>query len=155
MTRRTFIKFTSGLLFFLSFPLRAFARRYSDEAILEGLTDALIPSGNTPGAKDIGLHKKMLTMIRRDNEKKAVYLKGFDVVREAIGSGKGQPDWVKVAQGIERTRFFRVLRRDAMKMFYSDPASWSAIGYDGPPLAGYTDYPACDQNPGKQGSGGR
>ena len=136
----------AGILCLLSWPGRASARGMSDEEMLAGLLDALIPSGETPGARDVGLHSKMLAMLGRDREKKDIYTKGLDEVRLAIAGKKGPLDWNEVAMSIERTRFFAHLRRDAMRMFYSEPASWRAIGYPGHPLAGYSDYNVCDKD---------
>ena len=146
MTRRAFIKIVSAILGFLSLPGRALAKGISDEVILEGILDAIIPSGNTPGARDAGLHKKILSMLKKDKVKREIYRQGIQSVRNSIKTNSAKIDWVKVVQGIERTEFFHTIRRDAMRGFYSDPVSWEAIGYDGPPLSGYGDYYKCRKN---------
>ena len=143
MTRRKFLEYISAILCYLSLPGRALARAISDEAILKGLLDALIPSGDTPGAKDVGLHRKVLSMLELDSEKRDIYRDGLDMVRESLGPDNDTVDWIKAVEGIERSRFFREFRRDAMRMFYSDPVSWDSIGYEGPPLVGYSDYHLC------------
>lgn len=46
----------------------------------------------------------------------------------------------------EQRRFFDVARGDVMRRFYSDPRSWVALGYAGPPQpAGFPDYAEAPQ----------
>lgn len=148
MTRRFFLGIISTLLLLLSSPLKAVAKPLSDEDMLAAMLDALIPSDGTPGARDVDLHKAMLKMIDNDPEKARLYDAGFKSVRKELGASGGQVDWIGILKRIESTYFFRIMRRDAMRMFYSDPVSWKAIGYDGPPLIGYMDYHVCSKSAG-------
>lgn len=148
MRRRTFLRSLIVALYGLLFgkirtPLLQ-ASELTDEAILQGLLEALIPSDDTPGAREADLHTKLSELISRDAEKKRLYDIGLSSVRNLIeGSGPSSTDWNAILRDISPSQFFRLLRWDAMRLFYSDSTGWKTVGYVGPPLKGYRDYNRC------------
>jgi hypothetical protein len=148
MERRSFLRSLLvsclGLLFckFKIPPLQA--SELTDEAILQGLLEALIPSDETPGAREADLHTKLAELIAGDEKKKRIYDVGLSAVRSEIErNGPSSTDWDAILRVIAPSQFFRVLRWDAMRLFYSDPVGWETVGYVGPPLKGYRNYDQC------------
>jgi hypothetical protein len=116
----------------------------TDETVLRGLLNALIPSNDTPGAQEATLYEKLTGLISQDTKKKRIYAAGLSMVRREVEQGNGkQTDWDAVLRKIAPSRFFRVLRWDALRLFYSNPVGWNNVDYEGPPLVGYDDYHKC------------
>lgn len=116
----------------------------SEEDILNGLLEALIPSDGTPGAKEAGLYRKLSALISQDSRKKRRYDAGLSAVRKEIAKEGGETvDWDTILNHLSHSPFFQEIRSDAMRLFYSDPLSWKTIGYEGPPIVGYEDYHRC------------
>lgn len=146
MTRRSFLLSFLSLLLFNKKALSQSSPGITDEAILRGLLDALIPSDHTPGAKEARLYEKLAGLLSEDRKRRRFYDAGLSTVRREIEKTSGkQTDWDAVLRKIASSRFFRVLRWDAMRLFYSDPIGWKTAGYKGPPLVGYRDYHRCGQ----------
>ena len=144
MTRRFFLLSLLSLLYSpkMAFPLSQ--NDTSDEMILRNLLEVLIPSDDTPGAKETHVSEKLIGLLSTDLRKKKIYDDGLVMVRTKIATTPfASVDWDVLAQSISRSIFFRFLRWDAMRLFYSDKSSWAAIGYEGPPLTGYKDYHTC------------
>jgi hypothetical protein len=144
MTRRSFL---ISLLSLLLAHKKAFSlsrQKITDEAILRGLLDALIPSDSTPGAQEAHLYEKLTGLISKDTKRKGIYATGLLMVRREVEQKSGkQTDWDAVLRKIAPSRFFRVLRWDALRLFYSNPVGWNNVDYEGPPLVGYDDYHKC------------
>jgi hypothetical protein len=148
MTRRTFLIAVLSSILFPKKALSLSPPEMSDEYILRGLLDALIPSDETPGAKEANIYEKLMKEISGDSKKKMIYDIGLSIVRKEIEKTQvATIDWDSVLERISKgmdSMFFTELRKDALRLFYSDPTVWKAIGYDGPPLIGYLDYYKCD-----------
>jgi len=133
-----------GLLFSSkkAFPLSQ--NDTSDEMILRNLLEVLIPSDDTPGAKETHVYEKLIGLLSTDLRKKKIYDDGIAKVKNQIRTTPlVELDWDVIARNISRSSFFRFLRWDAMQIYYSDKSSWQAVGYEGPPLTGYKDYNTC------------
>ena len=144
MTRRFFLLSSLGLLFFPQKALSQSHKEITDEAILKNLLEVLIPSDDTPGAKETHLYEKLIGLLATDLRKKKIYDDGLEMVRKKIATTSiASIDWEIMAQSISRSIFFRFLRYDAMQIYYSDKTSWAAVGYEGPPLKGYKEYNSC------------
>ncbi|MDX1775707.1 MAG: hypothetical protein R3297_03940 [Desulfobulbales bacterium] len=144
MTRRFFLLSSLGLLFFPQKGLSLANEEIPDETILRSLLAVLIPSDDTPGAKETHLYEKLVGMLSTDHRRKEIYAEGLFMVRNKIGPDPlVEIDWELLAQSISRSTFFRFLRWDAMRFFYADRASWQAVGYEGPPIRGYKEYDRC------------
>ena len=145
MKRRAFLV---ALPAFLLFPFKVFSLPrpgMTNEAILRGLLEALIPSDDTPGAKEAKLYEKIARSISENKRKKKNYKHGIALVRKALRQSRGKSvDWNAVLTMISRSRFFYEFRTDAFTLFYSDPVGWQVAGYVGPPLVGYPDYYKCE-----------
>ncbi len=86
----------------------------------------------------------MISLISEDKRKKKLYDKGLSMVRRKIETVPLEKvDWDTVVNQISQSPFFRVLRWDAMKLFYTDRIGWRIVNYEGPPLVGYRDYNKC------------
>jgi gluconate 2-dehydrogenase gamma chain len=111
------------------------------------LTSLIIPSGTTPGAREAGvtyfIDKALATF---DRDKREAYRKGLRTVqdrREELFPGstsiaKLKPgDQLRLAQAIENTEFFEMLRVHAVMAFLGRPeyggnrdkAGWKLIGF--------------------------
>jgi hypothetical protein len=144
MTRRTFLITLLNLLYFSREAFTLSLPEMSERDILSGLLEALIPSDGTPGAKEVKLHDKLAVLISKDSRKRRIYDTGLSTVRNDIEKAKETTvDWDGVLERISPSPFFMELRKDAMRLFYSDPVSWKTIGYEGPPVIGYSDYHKC------------
>ena len=148
MTRRSFlISFLISLLS-LFWPIKKIfslsRQEITDEVILRRLLDVIVPSDDTAGAKEAHLYEKLVSLIAEDRRKKKLYDEGLSLVRRKIETVPSEKvDWDDVGKQISQSPFFRVLRWDAIRLFYTDPIGWKVIGYKGPPLAGYRDYNKC------------
>jgi hypothetical protein len=146
MTRRSFLMAFLSLLFFHKKAMSRSSPELTDEAILRGILDALIPSDDTPGAREVNLYEKLIDLISEDKKIKKLYEKGFLLVRKEIEkTQEKQIDWDAILRQITPSSFFRRFRYDAMRLFYSDPIGWKSAGYRGPPIVGYRDYHRCEQ----------
>lgn len=144
MTRRFFLISSLGLLFFPNKGIALSHQQITDEMILRNLLDVLIPSDDTPGAKEARLYEKLAGLLATDLRKKKIYDDGLLMVRRKIATDPfDEIDWEIMAQSISRSSFFHYLRWDAMQLFYSDRMTWQAVGYEGPPITGYKEYHKC------------
>ena len=94
MTRRSFLMAFLSLLFFHRKAMSSPSPDLTDEAILRGILDALIPSDDTPGAREVNLYEKLINFISEDKKIKKLYEKGFLLVRTEIEkTQEKQIDW--------------------------------------------------------------
>jgi hypothetical protein len=146
LTRRTFLLAFAGLFSLAKRGFSASHPEISDESIMRGLLEALIPDDSTPGAKEAQLYEKLVHLISQGTEKKQAYKNGLQLVRKELQNNwNGKVDWDAVLWQISRTSFFSEFRRDALRLFYSDSVGWKLVKYKGPPLIGYPDYHKCRQ----------
>jgi hypothetical protein len=151
MTRRSFLA-----LFFALIPLAGKAysipigegdveqSNLSNEEMLKGLLDALIPSDDTPGAREARLYEKLAHSISKDRKKERRYETGLSALRREIQLFQSNEiDWYAQWEKLPTSPFLRELKIDALRLFYSNPVGWSVVGYMGPPLMGYPDYYKC------------
>ncbi len=144
MTRRSFLLSLLALLFPLRNAFSLSRRKITDETLLRRLLEVIIPSDDTPGAREAKLYEKLTSLISGDTKRKEIYSAGLAMVRREVEQNNGQQtDWEAIVRKIAPSRFFRVLRWDALQLFYSDPVGWSSVDYTGPPLVGYNDYHRC------------
>jgi hypothetical protein len=144
MKRRTFLLALAGLFALVKQGVTFTRPEMTDEFIMGGLLEALVPDDDTPGAKETHLYEKLTHLISQDSKKKQRYRKGLSLVRKELEkNGKGKIYWDALLWQIVRSPFFGELRTDALQLFYSDPIGWSLVGYKGPPLIGYPDYYEC------------
>lgn len=146
MTRRSFLISFLSLLLPYKNAFSQSRKKITDEAILRRLLDVIIPSDNTPGAQEAHLYERLIDLISEDKGKKKLYDEGLSMVRAKIETiPLEKVDWDAVAKKIAPSRFFRKLRLDAMRLFYSNPVGWKTVGYQGPPLIGYRNYHKCEK----------
>lgn len=122
---------------------------------LQALLDTLIPADETPAASTLGIDGTMLELAGRDEKYDRfvnVGLEWLDSAARASGAGSfvaaAEPQRIAILQQAERDRpggaarrFFEGMRRDAMRLYYSHPAAWPALGFAGPPQpAGFPDF---------------
>lgn len=146
LTRRTFLLSLAGIFSLVKQGFSATRPEMSDEFIMRGLLEALVPDDGTPGAKEAQLYEKLAHLISQDSKKKQRYNNGLTLVRKELQkNSKKKIDWDAALWRIARTPFFSELRTDVLTLFYSDPVGWNVVGYQGPPLIGYPDYHKCGQ----------
>ncbi len=144
MTRRSFLLACFGLFVFTPSAAGQPDTVITDDEMLRHLLDALIPTDDTPGAREAALHRKLLARISRNRAKQQRYAAGLSLVRKEIqNAGVNTVVWDDILEEISSSRFFAELRQDALLLFYADPIGWKAVGYEGPPLTGYPDYHRC------------
>lgn len=151
MTRRSFLAIFLSLVPFAgkaySLPIGAIDVPHpnlSDEDMLRGLLDALIPSDDTPGAKEARLYEKLARLLSKDMKKRIRYEAGLSAMRKEIKPSQSKKvDWDAQWERLPTTAFLRELKVDSLRLFYSDPTGWKVVGYQGPPLSGYGDYCKC------------
>jgi len=124
-------------------------------ASLPAFLDTLLPAdGDSPGASALDLHRRVMAHIRTAGGRRFI----------AWGCGwldgearrRGAPDFASAGPGVRERIvaqmagfpparreyvFFDAVRADAFRLYYADPRSWPALGYDGPPQpAGFPDH---------------
>src|SRR5512139_3953899 len=131
MTRRTFLLAFAGLFSLVKQGFSLTRPEMSDEFIMRGLLEALLPDDGTPGAKEAHLYEKLAHLVSQDSKKKQRYKNGLSLARKELQKNwKGKIDWDAVLWRIARTSFFSELRGDALRLFYSDAVGWSVVGYE-------------------------
>ncbi len=166
-TRRGFFKTLAfGILgkgFISSFPYRAFAKSgdyengieiekgyivFNNETqkSMEALADALLP-----GAKQIGIRSRFMDYISKDHGI-AGYLDAGIWNLHTISKAKFKEPFYKLTSKEEKKavidhvyrvnrKFFRKFRYTIIKLYYSNPAVWKRLSYNGPPQPrGFLNY---------------
>lgn len=142
-------------------------------ALAEEVSALIIPSDDSPGAREAGVVFELDRMAADSKKDQEVYTAGIawlDYMAEKIAD-KGSFLDLSHAEKIRiltiadsgnlpfseklmffiryrctRTtrRFFAMMRRRTMEIFYTSEAGWRMLGYKGPPQwAGYRDYYRC------------
>jgi len=79
-------------------------------------------------------------VVRKLDEKVAQDADLMRLIREGVDALNDQTGWkslpsetkLQALEGLEQTPFFKRLRSDFLVFFYSNPAIWSRLGYEGP-----------------------
>ena len=79
-------------------------------------------------------------VIRKLDEKVAQDADLMCLIREGVDALNDRTAWkslpletkLQALEGLEQTLFFKRLRSDFLAFFYSNPATWSRLGYEGP-----------------------
>jgi hypothetical protein len=160
LNRRDFIRllFGSGLLAASAYLFKGVflpSQLSQKEArTIEAVLDTLIPEYNGPGALALGVGDKVKMKAASDYKYRRLLKMGctwLDKAAERLGPGfaslkeDGRDAVLTIAyestpNSLQRI-FFDRMRADAFYYYYSEPASWKQIGYNGPPQpAGFPDY---------------
>lgn len=161
ISRRSFLRLTvgAGLLASSGFILKGVFLPAELDAgerqTLEAFLDTLIPSDETPGALQLGVAEKILAKASGDSQYRRLIRKGCAWLDRRAGSKPGagysslnekrQEEIVGESAGspagsVPRI-FFDIVRSDAFYYYYAHPASWTGLGYQGPPQPyGYPGY---------------
>ena len=157
MLRRAFLRLLLGLAALGFAPARRLAAErlppLLDEAArarLAGFAAVIVPAWNgqpAAGADDFALRFEALA--RSTPDRVAAYGRYFErFVREvdALAPPRQPPDaaaltalferwheeWRREAEPSFAAQFFELLRRDVLRVHYSSPAGWRALGFHGP-----------------------
>jgi gluconate 2-dehydrogenase gamma chain len=114
----------------------------ADAADIEAMAGEIIPSGDSPGAKEAGaiyfIDRALKTF---DADKRDLYREGLAEARRRAGSpitSLTPERRIALVQEIEKTPFFAALREHTIVSFLADPkwggnrnkAGWKLIGFD-------------------------
>jgi len=165
-TRRSFIKTLAiGILgngLISSIPIKLFAKGKDDNGIeieggfkvfnqetqlnMEALAETLVP-----GSKKIGIKKIFIDYISREPGLAGFFDAGLWNL-DTISKSKFKKSYYKLTHKKERksvidhvsahnTMFFGRFRRKIIELYYSNPAVWKGLSYNGPPQPrGFMDY---------------
>lgn len=137
--------------------------------VVEELTSLIIPSNDTPGAKEAGLVFKLDSIVSENPNLKKLYSFGIQWMDYMAQNLYGKNKFLDLTKGqmIEvlniadpyksgqsknfnnidiRTlrNFFGTLIQQTKYNFYTSETGWQAVGYDGPPQwRGNPDYDRC------------
>ncbi len=119
--------------------------------LLDALADAIVPRwGGHPAASEIGIASRLERWLLTSPLRSKVYRTywpGFEAwIREHVALQPGRPDpdalvlllrgWYAeyrdAAQPSANARFAEDFRRDVLRLYYTSPAGWKSVGYDGP-----------------------
>jgi|SRR5688572_5207524 hypothetical protein len=122
---------------------------------LRALVDTLIPEDETPAASALGVDQALVDLLRRTDDYRRLIDEGaewLDRSARALGAksfhaanAEQRADIVRQAErakaGTLPRRMFERVLRDALRLYYAEPATWVALGYAGPPQpAGFLDF---------------
>lgn len=121
-------------------------------ALLLAVANAIVPrEGEAPGAGEIDLLARLGPWVELLPQRARFYGQGWPeferAVREQVRFRGPDPDpeslhaqladWFASYQAAPRRSprayFFEVLRQDVLRVYYSSPEGWAALGYSGPP----------------------
>lgn len=142
-----------GLVFRRRRPARDLTPLTQDEqALLARYLDLLIPADETPGALDLGVHRRLFDRAAENDYLRNLLHQGCAWVERESGtepflalSEDAQHALIARSERSEREsvpyRLFERLRHFAFHDFYGDARSWASLGYQGPPQPlGFPDY---------------
>ena len=122
---------------------------------LPHLLDTLIPRDETGSATDFGIDRRIVDKASRSRRYMRLLRTGcqwLDLEARKTGAGgfadldPATQEAIVARAADARARslprvLFDVTRQDAMRAYYADPASWKALGYEGPPQPdGFMDH---------------
>jgi len=117
----------------------------ADAAEIEAMAGEIIPSGDSPGAKEAGaiyfIDRALKTF---DADKRALYREGLAEARRKLPAGAASvaaltsAQRIALLQSMEKTPFFTALREHTIISFLADPkwggnrgkAGWKLIGFE-------------------------
>jgi hypothetical protein len=176
-TRRNFIKTVAfGILgseLISSFPTRVLGKvKEEDDGIeiqkgykifnsetqksMEALADTLVPR-----AKEIGIKRIVMDYVSANKGVGAFFDAGFWNL-DSISKAKFKVPFYKLEKkedkkavidhiSVGNRGFFNLFRETVIKLYYSNPAVWKRLSYNGPPQPrGFMDYYLPPQNVGKK-----
>lgn len=131
------------------------------EQTFRSFIDTLIPSDEMPGAAELGVSEKIL----EQNKDQVTFMKlvssGCTWLDQQANinsftsfTNLDEPERVRIVTLASESRqnsmqyvFFASVRDLSFREYYSDPRSWSGLGYDGPPQPrGFPDYISAPDN---------
>jgi len=113
---------------------------------MEQLAEAIVP-----GSKSIGIKEKIMKVVRADKGAAGFLDAGLWNI-DAISRSKYKKPFYKLENkehintlikyiSVKNRLFFNQFRNLVIKLYYSDPAAWRDLSYDGPPQPkGFMDY---------------
>ena len=120
--------------------------------------DTLIPADTTPSATQLGIHTRLLASAAAgaDAELLATGCGWLDAQARFLGksgfAALGETEREAIVAraaaappGALPNVFFQRVRSDSMRHYYSMPASWAGLGFDGPPQP--RGFPGHDRPP--------
>ena len=123
--------------------------------MLTRIVDLFVPRDETPGALDLGVHRRVISELAGNRKRAKAYAEALlDLDRNArVKHGAEflaldaapQEDLLLALAAAPRStpggRFVRLLRYDTMRFYYARPEVWPSLGFDGPPQPrGFLDY---------------
>jgi Gluconate 2-dehydrogenase subunit 3 len=126
-----------------------------ERAMIARIVDLLVPRDETPGAVDLGVHRRVISELEGNRTLAKLYAEALlDLDRDARAKHGAdflaldtarQESLLQVLSEAPRSmlggRIFRLLRRDTMRFYYARPEVWPSLGFDGPPQPrGFLDY---------------
>ena len=132
-----------------------------DKRVLVALVDTLVPTDESPGAIDLGVHERLLDAARNSSQLRRQLRVGAQWLNQsaqrAFEDHFGELDLERreqiVAQLVEageQDGFFRSVRSFVMRDYYAHAEVFASLHYSGPPQpAGFMDYtqpPGGDTN---------
>ncbi|MEZ5541445.1 MAG: gluconate 2-dehydrogenase subunit 3 family protein [Pseudomonadota bacterium] len=122
--------------------------------VLDSYLDTLLPADSAPGALALGVPAQVRFLIRSKRALVPVYNHGLAWLAEqarvrhgrhfpalALDARDALVQRLSLDQDAVLARFFHKSLHHAMMFYYSNPASWQALGLDGAPQpAGFMDY---------------
>ena len=142
-------------------------------ALVEEVASLIIPSDESPGAKEAGVVFEIDRMTADSKEDQEIYTGGIewlDYMAETIADTESFLDlshddkiriltiadsgrlqftdklWLFMQYRNTRIarRFFAMIRQHTIEIFYTSETGWRMLGYEGPPQwSGYRDYYGC------------
>ncbi len=156
LSRRRFLQITAAGL--AAGPLGCAGPQLQESGALAGVLDAyidtLLPADSAPGAVELGVPAQVRALVRYKRALVPVYNSGLAWLAAQAQLQQGKPFAALALDGrdalvlllSEQTdeslaRFFHKSLHHAMMFYYSQPATWPALGLTGTPQpAGFMDY---------------
>ena len=163
MQRRTFLSNILASSFMVSlsgYVPRTFASVFITKQALRSLPaflDTLLPEDEAPSASRLGIDKQLVEHATRIENYLRLLQLGCQWLDQQASNRSGISFWQldpqrredivstaeHAAEGSVQKLFFDRIKSDAFTFYYSNPASWTAIGFAGPPQpGGYLDFAA-------------
>jgi hypothetical protein len=103
------------------------------------------PDGDSPPASGIDLLPRLERWVGSSSGRRALYEKGWPALASRVRALGPEPDaaalealCAELHRAFREGRsdgaasFFEQLRRDVLRVYWSSPAGWAAVGYTGP-----------------------